>query len=275
MGATGAIGPTGPVGATGATGPTGPTGPQGLIGADGPQGPTGPTGPTGPSGEDGAADTIVVGTTTTGEPGTQAAVTDSTGGPNHTFNFVIPRGADGVDGDVGPTGPTGPTGPAGECRCCCRSQGEMAVNGGMEAIADCVPGGWTANDEELVEPVTQQGRVHSGSWAVNLANGAVFYQDIAVEAGCFYQLSFFARGEGSQVGVVARVIYYNAQNQPTQALLIQVRKQDMVNSNRVFAYYQGITAAAPVDTVRARIEFAVTADGGQSMDLDDVSFRVM
>lgn len=150
----------------------------------------------------------------------------------------------------------------------------MVVNGGMETFNDCIPTGWTANDEELVEPVTQQGRVHSGNWAVNLADGAVFYQDIAVEAGCFHQLSFFARGEGSQVGVEARVIYYNAQNQPTQALLILVRQQDMVNSNRVFAHYQGITTAAPVGAVRARIEFAVTADGGQGMDLDDVSFSV-
>lgn len=63
-----------------------------------------------------------MGTTTTGEPGTQAQVTDSTGGPNHTFDFVIPRGADGadgVDGEMGPTGPTGPTGPRGDC-CRCR-----------------------------------------------------------------------------------------------------------------------------------------------------------
>ena len=201
-------------------------------------------------------------------------VTDSTGGPNHTFDFVIPRGADGVDGAVGPTGPTGPTGPAGVCQCSCRSQGEMVVNGGMEIIDNCMPTDWAANDTGLVEPVEQQGRVHSGNWAVNLMNGAVLYQDIAAEAGCFYQLSFFARGEGSQVGVAARVIFYNAQNQPTEGLLIRVRQQDMVNSNRVFAHYQGITTTAPAGTVRARIEFAVTADGGQGMDLDDVSFSI-
>lgn len=150
----------------------------------------------------------------------------------------------------------------------------MAVNGGMEAFTDDVPTGWTANHANLVSKIGQQGRVHSGNWAVNLEDGAVLYQEIAVEAGCFHQLSFFARGEGSQVGVTARVIYLNAQNQPTQGLLIQVRQQDMVNSNRVFAHYQGITSAAPAGTVRARIEFTVSANGGQSMDLDDVSFSV-
>lgn len=150
----------------------------------------------------------------------------------------------------------------------------MAVNGGMESFTSGVPTGWTANDKRLVSEANQQGRVHSGSKAVNLGSGAVLSQEIAVEAGCFHRLSFFGRGEGSQVGFTAKVIYLNAQNQPTQALLIQVQQQDMVNSNRSFAFYEGITTAAPADTVRARIEFTVTAAGGQSMDLDDVSFSV-
>lgn len=144
----------------------------------------------------------------------------------------------------------------------------------MEAFTGTVPTGWTANNANLVSKVELQGRVHSGNRAANLENGAVLYQEIPVEAGCYHVLSFFARGEGSQVGVTARVIYLNAQNQPTQALLITVRQQDMVNSNRVFAHYQGITTAAPAGTVRARIEFAVSANGNQSMDLDDVSFSV-
>lgn len=95
----------------GATGPTGPTGPSG-----------GPTGPTGPSG---TSDTITIRNTTTGAPGTNAAVIDVTGGPNHVLDFVIPKGFDGtngINGATGPTGPqgltgatgpTGPTGPAG------------------------------------------------------------------------------------------------------------------------------------------------------------------
>ena len=71
---------------------------------------------TGPTGE---TETLAVGTTTTGDAGTNATVTDSGGSPNHVFDFVIPRGfdgedgADGLDGATGPTGPTGPTGAAG------------------------------------------------------------------------------------------------------------------------------------------------------------------
>ena len=84
----------------------------------------------------------------------------------------------------------------------------------------------------------------------------------------------YKRQEGSKVSVTAKVIYLNAQDQPTQGLLIQVRQQDMTNSNRDFAYYQGITIAAPAGTVKARIEFDVSTDGGQSMDLDDVSFSL-
>lgn len=195
-------------------------------------------------------------------------------GPTGPTGATGPRGETGATGPTGPTGATGATGATGVCTCPCRSRGELAVNGGMELFTGSVPTGWTANNSNLVSKVDLQGRVHSGDAAVNLEDGAVLRQEIAVEAGCFHQLSFFARGEGSQVGFTAKVIYLNAQNQPTQALLIQVRQQDLVNSNRSFAYFRGITTAAPADTVKARIEFAVTANGGQSMDLDDVSFSV-
>ena len=109
-GATGPTGPTGPSGATGPTGPTGPsgaTGPTGPSGATGPTGPTGPsgaTGPTGPSGETGAAGTtgtaasVRIGTVTTGEPGENAAVTNSGTDQDAVLDFVIPRGATGTSG---------------------------------------------------------------------------------------------------------------------------------------------------------------------------------
>ena len=64
----------------------------------------------GATGATGIADTLAVGTTTTGEAGTEAAVTDSGGVNNHIFDFIIPRG---FDGEIGPTGPTGPTGATG------------------------------------------------------------------------------------------------------------------------------------------------------------------
>lgn len=61
----------------------------------------------GNTGTTGTAATIYVGTTTTGNPGTEASVTNVGTASVATFNFTIPRG------DVGPTGATGPTGPAG------------------------------------------------------------------------------------------------------------------------------------------------------------------
>ncbi len=55
-----------------------------------------PPGPPGPPGPTGSGDTITVGTTTTGEAGTDAMVLDTTGSPNHVLNFVIPKGKDGT-----------------------------------------------------------------------------------------------------------------------------------------------------------------------------------
>ena len=105
-GSTGPTGATGTAGATGPTGPTGPTGATGTAGATGPTGPTGPTGATGEEGEEGAigatgptgmAATIQVGSVVTGEPGTEAKVTNS-GDENHAIlDFVIPQGASGGD----------------------------------------------------------------------------------------------------------------------------------------------------------------------------------
>ena len=75
-------------------------------------GPTGPRGPQGPA-------TITAGSTTTGEPGTNAQVTNSGTSENAILNFTIPRGETGATGPTGPqglqgeTGATGPTGPQG------------------------------------------------------------------------------------------------------------------------------------------------------------------
>ena len=69
-----------------------------------PRGDTGATGPAGADGQDGTSATVTVGTTTTGEPGTQASVTNSGTATNAILNFVIPRGdtgAAGADGEDG------------------------------------------------------------------------------------------------------------------------------------------------------------------------------
>lgn len=69
-------------------------------------GPTGPQGPTGPA-------TIKVGQTTTGNPGTNASVTNVGTNENAILNFTIPAGMTGPTGPQGPTGPIGPQGPQG------------------------------------------------------------------------------------------------------------------------------------------------------------------
>lgn len=62
----------------------------------------------------GSAATIQVGTTTTGEPGTDAQVTNSGTSSAAVFNFVIPRGAKGEQGETGPQGEQGVQGEKGE-----------------------------------------------------------------------------------------------------------------------------------------------------------------
>ncbi len=86
---------------------TGPTG-GGVVG------PTGPTGATGPTGETGTAATVTVGTTTTGEAGSEAIVTNSGTPEAAVLDFIIPQGITGPTGEIGPTGPIGPTGATGE-----------------------------------------------------------------------------------------------------------------------------------------------------------------
>lgn len=87
-----------------------------LYGSDGTtvtdlttSGDRGPQGPAGEPGAPGAAATIAVGTTTTGEAGTEAAVTNSGTTSAAVLNFTIPKGAKGDKGDKGDTGPAGTT----------------------------------------------------------------------------------------------------------------------------------------------------------------------
>lgn len=115
--------------------------------------------------------------------------------------------------------------------------------------------------------------MHSGNSSVNLSDGANLSQTIPITGGCYFETSFFARGEGAQVGFTATVTFIT----PTQQIpggTIMVRQQDMTNDNRDFAFYRLLTTAAPADATSARISFAVTASGSQSMDLDDVSFAI-
>ena len=59
------------------------------------------------------AASVGVGTTTTGAPGSSAAVTNSGTGVSAILDFTIPRGDVGAKGDTGNTGPKGDTGNTG------------------------------------------------------------------------------------------------------------------------------------------------------------------
>ena len=114
-----------PRGDTGAAGQTGPAGADGYSPAVDIQTIAGghsititdedhPTGQTFNvmDGQDGMG-TVQVGTTTTGQPGTAASVTNSGTAQNAVLDFVLPAGATGATGATGPQGPTGPAGADG------------------------------------------------------------------------------------------------------------------------------------------------------------------
>jgi hypothetical protein len=122
------IGPQGPVGATGSTGATGPANSLAIgtvsTGAAGSNAsatitgtapsqtldltiPRGDKGDTGDTGATGPANSLAIGTVSTGAAGSNADATITGTAPNQTLNLTIPVGATGA------TGPTGPQGPAG------------------------------------------------------------------------------------------------------------------------------------------------------------------
>ena len=115
-GEAGAQGPKGDPGAQGPKGDTGAQGPQGIQGEPGPKGEPGAQGlhgiqgEPGPKGADGTAATVTVGTVTTGEPGTNAAVANAGTSAAAVLNFTIPRGEKGETGATGATGQNGADG---------------------------------------------------------------------------------------------------------------------------------------------------------------------
>jgi hypothetical protein len=81
--------------------PQGPVGPPGEDGADGSTGPAGAAGAAGP------ANTLTIGVTTTGAPGSAAAATITGAAPNQVLNLTIPTGAQGPQGIQGIPGTPG------------------------------------------------------------------------------------------------------------------------------------------------------------------------
>ena len=90
-----------------------PRGDTGAPGKDGVDGKDGRDGIDGKDGKDGLAATVTVGSTTTGQAGTNASVTNSGTSSAAVLNFTIPRGADGQDGQNGRDGSDGKDGKDG------------------------------------------------------------------------------------------------------------------------------------------------------------------
>jgi hypothetical protein len=141
----------------------------------------------------------------------------------------------------------------------------------METVVDDQPEGWDFINPDGITSVDAQGRVHSGEFSVNIVDDAGIEQTIPVDGGgCFYILSFFARGEGDQVGFTAALTFETTSG-PVNGGEVTVRQGDLTTSNNDFAFFQLVSTQAPVDTTAVTISFVVNATGGQSLDLDDVS----
>jgi len=140
---------------------------------------------------------------------------------------------------------------------------------GPEIIAERVPSAWEATGRVVQD--TARGRVHSGDSSVAMYNGSTLTQTIPIEGGCFYEFSFFGHGEGNLVGMTATVTFLPP---VTNGLTITIRQGDLPNSTGDFSYYRGLTTQSPATATEAIIHFAVTSNGGQYLDLDDVSFSV-
>lgn len=145
----------------------------------------------------------------------------------------------------------------------------------MESVSNGKPNNWVFTNPDGVNSISSQGRVHSGNFAVNIERNSAIEQTIPItNGGCFYNFSFFARGEGSQVELTATVTFIT----PTGSVLgaiITVNQQDIPNANREFSFYRIITSKAPTNATAVNVKFEVTGNGGQSLDLDDVSLSIV
>ncbi len=144
----------------------------------------------------------------------------------------------------------------------------------MEEVVNNKPIDWTFTNPDGVTSVSAQGRVHTGNFAVNIVNGSAISQTVSVSTGgCFYDFSFFARGEESQVGFTATVTF-DTTTGPVTGATITVRQQDLSTYNGQFQFFRTTTTQAPINTTAITVTILVDAEGSQSLDLDDVSLTV-
>lgn len=139
---------------------------------------SGGQGPQGPAGEDGITPTIgdngnwFLGTTTTGEAGTEATVTNSGTTSAAVLNFTIPKGAKGDKGDKGDTGDTGPAGTTTFAGLTDQPTDNAALKTALDAKAD-----QTAVDTKVSSVTAGTGISITGSATAPVVNGMIAVPD--------------------------------------------------------------------------------------------------
>ena len=88
--------------------------------------------------------TVNVGTVSTGEPGSEASVTNAGTESAAVLNFVIPRGSDGVPGKDGGAGPQG-------------SAGQNATINGVSALTLSTTGGLSGTQSDNIYTIDGTG----------------------------------------------------------------------------------------------------------------------
>lgn len=128
----------------------------------------GPTGPQGEPGPDGKSASIVVGSTTTGDVGSSASVTNSGTSSAAILNFTIPAGPQGEQGPQGAVGPQGEQGP----------QGPIGATGPEGTIGDYVTGtGWLDLTPYMdTSNVYVSGSIWRAQYCIESINGEISFK---------------------------------------------------------------------------------------------------
>lgn len=167
----------------------------------------------GPRGRDGAG-TITIGTTTTGDPGTDASVTNSGTAQNAILNFTIPRGETGPAGAQGPQGETGATGEQGPA-------GEVATNEygyKYDTTNDSIT--LTANTVTTV-PLAQTG-------PLNVITGST-ENALTIGSTGTYKIDYFFNGISNIEGNITLSVYNNGNLLTGSTLTLNLETTDERN----------------------------------------------
>lgn len=142
---------------------------KGDTGATGATGATGPKGDKGDVGETGPANSLTVGTVTTGAAGSSATVTITGDAPNQTISFTLPQGIQGIQGIQGEKGDKGDGLPAGG------TAGQVVVKT-VSGTAWAEPTLDFISDVVITSPAdkqTLQYEAASSTWKNKVASGGV------------------------------------------------------------------------------------------------------